>query len=94
MYNRKSVYCDRFFIMKGKQKTVIKSLPLDAFRTLSTLANEVILKIKHNFCCKMFKVHNKKFLSQYSQFESTLPTSQITEQIAVRHEECKTEKIA
>lgn len=42
----------------------------------------------------MFKVHNKKFLSQYSQFESTLPTSQITEQIAVRHEECKTEKIA
>ena len=65
MYNRKSVYCDLFFIMKGKQKTVIKSLPLDAFRTLSTLANKVILKIKHNFCCKMFKVHNKKFLSQY-----------------------------
>ena len=40
----------------------------------------------------MFKVHNKKCLSQYSQLESTLPTSQITEQIAVRHEECKTEK--
>ena len=79
--------------MKGKQKTVIKSLPLDALRTVSTLVNKVILKTKHNFCCKMFKVHNKKCLSQYSQFESALPTSQITEQIAVRHEECKTEKI-
>ena len=65
---------------------------MDAFRTLSTLVNKVILKIKHNFCYKMFKVHNKKCLSQYSQLESTLPTSQITEQIAVRHEECKTEK--